>query len=47
MKHKLKKLIYMVVIGTLLAVTIIPVSAKKDFTICIDPGHQAKGDPKG
>ena len=47
MKQKLKKLIYMIVIGALVGVTVIPVSAKKEFTVCIDPGHQAKGDSKG
>jgi N-acetylmuramoyl-L-alanine amidase len=25
----------------------VPASAKEHFTVCIDPGHQAKGDPKG
>jgi N-acetylmuramoyl-L-alanine amidase len=25
----------------------IPASAKENFTVCIDPGHQAKGDPRG
>jgi len=47
MKQKLRKIIYMIVVGILLGTTIIPVSAKENFTVCIDPGHQAKGDPKG
>ncbi|MBP3889228.1 MAG: N-acetylmuramoyl-L-alanine amidase, partial [Cellulosilyticum sp.] len=36
---------------TLLVTTLVgqapKLEAKQNFVVCIDPGHQAKGDPKG
>lgn len=34
-------------LGTILLGQIKPMYAKENFVVCIDPGHQAKGDPKG
>lgn len=34
-------------LGTILFGQIKPMYAKENFIVCIDPGHQAKGDPKG
>lgn len=34
-------------LGTILFGQIKPMYAKENFVVCIDPGHQAKGDPKG
>jgi len=34
-------------LGTILLGQIKPMYAKENFIVCIDPGHQAKGDPKG
>lgn len=45
MKTKKIKWIYLF-LACVLMVTNVPVKAK-DFVVCIDPGHQAKGDPKG
>ncbi len=46
-KHMLKKIIYMLLV-VMLSITHVPrIWAKEHFIVCIDPGHQAKGDPKG
>ena len=34
-------------LSTILLGQIKPIYAKENFIVCIDPGHQAKGDPKG
>ncbi|WP_070000224.1 N-acetylmuramoyl-L-alanine amidase [Cellulosilyticum sp. I15G10I2] len=46
MKRKNKLLIYMLMSIVLFTMYSAPACAKENFTVCIDPGHQAKGDPK-
>ncbi len=46
MKHKIKPLIYMLIAAVLVNSHVMLTSAKENFTVCIDPGHQAKGDAK-
>lgn len=43
----LKKVIYMLLIVVMSISNVPRVWAKEHFVVCIDPGHQAKGDPKG
>ena len=46
-KHMFKKAIY-IGLAIMVSITNVPrVWAKEHFVVCIDPGHQAKGDPKG
>ena len=46
-KHVLKKAVY-IGLAVMLSLTHVPrIWAKEHFVVCIDPGHQAKGDPKG
>ena len=59
MKANIKRLIYMLVVAMLLGNVMVlesiampqkntvTVSTQATFTVCIDPGHQAKGDSKG
>ena len=44
---KIKKAIICFMLSTILLGQIKPIYAKGNFIVCIDPGHQAKGDPKG
>lgn len=46
-KRMLKKVIYMLLIVVMSISNVPRVWAKEHFVVCIDPGHQAKGDPKG
>lgn len=43
----MKKLMTYFMVGLLLVGQVKGVYAKENFVVCIDPGHQAKGDPKG
>ena len=46
-KQKLKYAIYILLV-VVMSITSVPrIWAKEHFVVCIDPGHQAKGDPKG
>lgn len=45
--NRIKKTIVYFMLGTILLGQIKPMYAKENFVVCIDPGHQAKGDPKG
>lgn len=46
-KKILKKASYILLAG-MMSITSVPrIWAKEHFVVCIDPGHQAKGDPKG
>lgn len=45
--NKIKKAIVYFMLSTILLGQIKPIYAKENFIVCIDPGHQAKGDPKG
>jgi N-acetylmuramoyl-L-alanine amidase len=47
MKQTIKRGIYGLIIAGVLAANSFSVCAKEGFTVCIDPGHQAKGDPRG
>lgn len=47
MNLRINRFIYMLAVILLIGVNSIPASAKEHFTVCIDPGHQAKGDPRG
>lgn len=47
MKKSLKTKIIFMLLGCLLISANMPLMAKEKFIVCIDPGHQAKGDPKG
>lgn len=43
----LKKAVY-ILLAIIMSMTSVPrIWAKEHFVVCIDPGHQAKGDPKG
>lgn len=44
---KLKKFIYLLIALIIFQGTVFSVHAKNNFVVCIDPGHQAKGDPRG
>ena len=45
--NKVKQiLVYALLVGVLMGQTSV-IHAKESFIVCIDPGHQAKGDPKG
>lgn len=43
----IKKTVVYFLAGILLMQPIKPLLAEEKFVVCIDPGHQAKGDPKG
>lgn len=45
-KH-IKRSIYAFLAGIMLVSQVQVAFAKQPFVVCIDPGHQAKGDPKG
>ncbi len=47
LKGKIKQLVYVLAIIAIAATYSMPAYTKENFTVCIDPGHQAKGDPKG
>lgn len=44
---KAKRLISLIIITVTLISGVTSIWAKENFVVCIDPGHQEKGDPKG
>lgn len=47
MKQTVRKLIGIMLVMMLFGLNYGELYAKDNFTVCIDPGHQKKGDPKG
>lgn len=47
MKSMIRQVIYLLFMLSLIAIQAMSLSAKEHFTVCIDAGHQAKGDPRG
>ncbi|WP_242861411.1 N-acetylmuramoyl-L-alanine amidase [Cellulosilyticum ruminicola] len=46
-RRMLRMMIYMLLMVSVCITNVPRVWAKEHFIVCIDPGHQAKGDPKG
>ncbi len=46
-RRMLRMMIYMLLMVSVCITSVPRVWAKEHFVVCIDPGHQAKGDPKG